>query len=86
MELKRVKAIFTVLPETPAIYPVWESLVLEHAVSGKATHDARLAPAMRVHGLAAVLTFDATGFARFGVEVVHPASVGASAGQAESGE
>lgn len=73
IELARLKSIFLLLPETPAIYPVWESLVTQHHVSGKPAHDARLVAAMRVHGLTSVLTFDRSGFARFpGVEVVSP--------------
>jgi len=73
--LGRIKGMFLFLPETPAIYPAWEALVL-NAVSGKPCHDARLVAAMQVHGLAAILTFDKTGFSRFpGIEVIHPAEV-----------
>ena len=65
--------MFLFLPETPAIYPAWESLVLEYHVTGKPSHDARLVAAMQVHGLSAILTFDRTGFSRYtGIEVVHP--------------
>ena len=75
-EMDRIKAMFVLLPETPAIYPTWELLVTQHAVSGKPSHDARLVAAMKVHGLTAILTFDRTGFSRFpGIEVVHPADV-----------
>jgi predicted nucleic acid-binding protein len=75
-ELSRIKSMFLFLPETPAIYPAWEALVLKHAVSGKPSHDARLVAAMQVHGLTAVLTFDKTDFARFpGIQVIHPADV-----------
>jgi predicted nucleic acid-binding protein len=75
-ELDRIKGMFVLLPETAAIYPAWEALVVKHAVSGKPSHDARLVAAMQVHGLTAVLTFDKTGFSRFpGIEVVHPATV-----------
>ena len=75
-ELIRIKSMFRLLPETPAIYPVWESLVIQHQVSGKAAHDARLVAAMRVHGMTAILTFDKTGFSRYpNIEVVHPADV-----------
>jgi predicted nucleic acid-binding protein len=75
-ELERVKEIFFFLPETSAIYPVWEDLVLRHAVSGKPAHDARLVAAAQVHGLTTILTFDRTGFSRFpGIEIVCPADV-----------
>ena len=74
MELTRIKSMFDLLPETPAIYPVWESLVIQYRVFGKPAHDARLVAAMKVHGLTAILTFDMTGFSRYaGIEVVHPA-------------
>jgi hypothetical protein len=43
------------LPETSAIYPAWESLVIQYRVSGKPAHDARLVAAMKVHGLTAIL-------------------------------
>lgn len=75
-ELGRIKNLFFFLPETPAIFPVWEALVIDNAVSGKSSHDARLVAAMQVHGLTAILTFDKKGFSRFhGIEVVHPAEV-----------
>jgi hypothetical protein len=33
-ELLRLKSMFLLLPDTPAIYPVWESLVIQYRVSG----------------------------------------------------
>jgi len=76
VELARIKGMFLFLPETPAIYPVWEALVLEHAVSGKPSHDARLVAAMQLHGLTAILTFDRTGSTRFpGIEAIYAADV-----------
>jgi predicted nucleic acid-binding protein len=75
-ELMRLKSMFPLLPDTPAIYPVWESLVIQYQVSGKPAHDARLVAAMQVHGLTSILTFDKTGFSRYsGIEVVSPADV-----------
>jgi predicted nucleic acid-binding protein len=73
-ELMRLKIMFPLLPDTPAVYQVWENLVIQYQVSGKPAHDARLVAAMQVHGLTAILTFDRTGFSRYaGIEVVHPA-------------
>jgi predicted nucleic acid-binding protein len=75
-ELERIKGLFLLLPETPAIYPAWEALVTRHRVLGKVAHDARLVAAMQVHGLTAILTFDKTGFTRYpGIEGVHPEEV-----------
>jgi predicted nucleic acid-binding protein len=83
-ELARIKGMFLLLPETPAIYPAWEGLVLEHGVSGKPAHDARLVAAMQVHGLSAILTFDRTGFGRFpNIEVIDPADVAARPGSGQ---
>ena len=76
LELERIKGLFLFLPETPAIYPAWEALVIQHQVIGKPAHDARLVAAMQAHGLTAILTFDKTGFSRYpGVEVIHPDQV-----------
>jgi hypothetical protein len=61
-ELMRLKGMFPLLPDTPAIYPVWENLVIQYRVPGKPAHDARLVAAMQVHGLSSILTFDKTGF------------------------
>ncbi len=77
-ELARLKSMFPLLADTPAIYPVWESLVIQYRVSGKPAHDARLVAAMRVHGLTTILTFDRSGFSRYaGIEVLHPAAAAA---------
>lgn len=75
-ELMRLKAMFPLLPDTPAIYPAWERLVNRYQVSGKPAHDARLVAAMQVHGLTTILTFDKTGFSRYaGIQALDPASV-----------
>jgi predicted nucleic acid-binding protein len=75
-ELTRLKSMFDLLPETPAIYGAWERLVIQHQVYGKPAHDARLVAAMYVHGLTAILTFDKAGFSRYpGIKVVNPADV-----------
>lgn len=74
-ELQRLKSLFTVLVESPATYPVWEALVIQHRVMGKPTHDARLVAAMKVYGLTSILTFNTEDFRRYGIEVVHPADV-----------
>ena len=75
-EITRLKNMFDLLPDIPAIYPIWESLVTRYQVSGKPAHDAHLVAAMKAHGLTAILTFDGSGFSHYlGVEVVYPAAV-----------
>ncbi len=76
VELEHFERLFTVLPETPGLFPIWKRLVVEHGIYGKPSHDARLAAWLELHAQTAVLTFDRSGFARFhGIEVVHPADV-----------
>lgn len=64
-ELARLKTLFTLLDDTPAIFPQWERLVLQYQVQGKSAHDARLVAAMMVHGLSRILTFNVGDFQRY---------------------
>ena len=53
-----------------------ESKVVTHGVAGVQVHDARLAAAMRVHGVKRILTFNDRDFARYAdIEAIHPRSV-----------
>jgi predicted nucleic acid-binding protein len=75
-EVTRLKSLFPLLPDTPALFPVWERLVTTHLVAGKNAHDARLVAAMAVHGLTHLLTFNTADFARFpGVTTLDPLAV-----------
>jgi predicted nucleic acid-binding protein len=64
-ELSRLKALFSLLDETPAILPQWEQLVAQHQVSGKNAHDAHLVAAMMVHRISRILTFNVSDFQRY---------------------
>ena len=64
-ELSRLKTLFTILDDTPAIFPQWEQLVMQHQVRGKSAHDARLVAAMMVYGLNRILTFNVSDFQRY---------------------
>ena len=71
----RMKRFFTLLQDTPDIFPEWERLVLQYRVSGKNVHDARLVAAMSVHGVSRILTFNGSDFARYpGISIVDPNS------------
>ena len=80
VEFTGLKALFTLLPDTPAIFAHWEALVATYKVLGKPAHDARLVAAMLAHGVTHVLTFNDADFRRFaGITPVVPASVAAGA-------
>ena len=71
---------FTLLAETPSIYPAWKSLVTSLAIIGKQVHDARLVAVCHVYDVSHVLTFDLAHFVRMaavgpGLIVVHPSTV-----------
>lgn len=75
-EVNRLKAFFSLLPDTSEIYQEWERLVVVYAVRGVNVHDAKLVAAMLVHGLTHVLTFNISDFARYSeITAVHPTTV-----------
>lgn len=76
IELERLKTLFQTLPDSPAIYAEWERLVVQHSVSGKNSHDARIAAAMIAHGVTHLLTFNGADFKRFaGITAIEPQDV-----------
>lgn len=75
-ELARIKRLFSLVPDTPAIFPLWEELVFAHDVKGKSTYDARLVASMRVHGMTHILTFNAADFSRYpGITALTPQAI-----------
>lgn len=71
-----LESIFTVLPDSPAIYPEWRRLAATYSVTGKQVHDTRLVAAMNVHKITNLLTFNTADFERFsGIVLVDPATV-----------
>jgi predicted nucleic acid-binding protein len=74
------ESAFSMLVETPDIYPEWKAIVAGLGIIGKQVHDARLVAVCHVHSIAQVLTFNVGDFSRIatfgsGVVVVHPATV-----------
>jgi predicted nucleic acid-binding protein len=64
------------LPDSVAVHEEWRKLIVAHNVRGVQVHDARLAAAMRVHGVERILTFNEADFARYpGIEAVHPRTI-----------
>ncbi len=69
-------AAFRLADDQDAVYPEWRRLVTHYGVSGKKSHDARLAAAMRVHAVTHVLTFNTDDFRRFeGILTIRPSDV-----------
>ena len=73
LKAREIEALFELLPETPAVYPQWCTLVDQYAVSGKQVHDTRLVAVMLVHGVTNILTLNGSDFRRFSeITVVEP--------------
>ncbi len=64
-ELSELKDIFTLQPDTPAMFVEWEKLVVRNQVMGKQAHDTRLIAGMTVLQLSHLLTFNTDDFKRF---------------------
>ncbi|HZL37924.1 MAG TPA: hypothetical protein VFC78_21585 [Tepidisphaeraceae bacterium] len=78
-EIKRVVALFSLLPDPPNLYSVWLRLIEQHAVMGKQAHDARIVAALVAGRVPAILTFNARDFRRYPeIMVREPAQVTAT--------
>lgn len=74
--MKGLDAILSVLHDTPEVYTRWRRLLVDHAVKGIQVHDARIAAAMQVHGIARLLTYNPRDFSRYaGITPVLPGDV-----------
>jgi predicted nucleic acid-binding protein len=66
------------LPDSLSVHEERRRLLVTYGVSGVQVHDARLVAAMRVHGVARILTFNDRDFARYDhIEAIHPRAVSA---------
>ena len=75
-EIKRVEALFSLLPDSPKLYSEWLQLIEQHAVLGKRAHDARIVAALTAGQIPAILTFNARDFRRYpGITVLEPTQV-----------
>jgi predicted nucleic acid-binding protein len=72
-ELAKIEDFFQILSENAASYATWKTLLITNRVSGVQVHDARLVAVMKTYGVAQIVTFNVTDFARFpDIEAVHP--------------
>ena len=75
-EVASIENLLTLLPDIPAIYPVWKRLVQDHRVQGVKVYDARLVAVMSVYLIDTILTFNIADFKRYGnVSAIPPASM-----------
>ena len=75
-ETRVIEKGMVLLPDSEAIYHEWRRLVFAHSVSGVQVHDARLAAAMRIHGVTHLLTLNPADFKRYThMTAVHPGSL-----------
>ena len=80
VQVARIKRLFRLLPDLPALFAEWEALVGAHACHGRVSFDARLVAAMRTYGVTRLLTFNGPDFARFpGLTILDPANLAAPA-------
>lgn len=71
----RLKRLFPLLPDPPNLLDEWETLVFACACHGRVSYDARIVAAMKTHGIAEILTFNAPDFRRFlGLTILDPHS------------
>lgn len=71
--LKGLDSILTLLHDSPEVYARWRQLLVRHSVRGVQVHDARIAAAMQVHGVAKLLTFNPRDFGRYdGITPIRP--------------
>ena len=76
-ETRVIEKGMVLLPDSEAVYHEWRRLGFAHSVSGVQVHDARLAAAMRVHGVTHLLTLNPDDFKRYtDLTAVHPSSWG----------
>ena len=76
-EIIKLKTTFTLLPDRPSVYTLWEHLATTYQVKGVNVHDTRLVAFMLVHNISHILTFNTKDFQRFTSEiiVIHPYTV-----------
>jgi predicted nucleic acid-binding protein len=76
-----IEAKFSLAADSEATHQEWRRIVVAASVSGIQVHDARMVAAMRVHGIANLLTLNIKDFRRFsGITVLSPDEVLASFG------
>ncbi|MFN7256131.1 MAG: type II toxin-antitoxin system VapC family toxin [Microcystis sp.] len=72
-EINQILSQFSLLAETPDIFPLWFQLVTTYNIKGKRTHDIRLLAVMKASNITHLLTFNPDDFIRIpNITIVHP--------------
>ncbi len=72
-EITSIETLLTLLPDIPAIYSAWKSVVKDNKVQGVKVYDARLVAIMTVYAVENVLTFNDADFKRYtNITAIHP--------------
>ena len=80
--MKLIEKNFKLLPDSLGTYTIWRQMVESHHVIGVQVHDAKIAAAMKQHGVPRLLTLNASDFKRFpSVLASSPAEVIAQSGK-----
>ena len=75
-EIKLLLNSFFLLPDSPDVLQHWLTLVAQHDIKGRRTHDARLVAVMLAHGVTHLLTFNTGDFTSFtNIRLVHPSDL-----------
>ena len=75
-QLETAERQFDLEPEPPAVIARWKELVVRYGVTGKSTHDARLAALMIERKIPKFLTFNDSHFTRYTeIAVLNPFDV-----------
>jgi hypothetical protein len=72
-EINQILSQFSLLEESPDIFPLWFQLVTIYNIKGKRTHDIRLLAVMKASKITHLLTFNPDDFIPIpNITIVHP--------------
>jgi predicted nucleic acid-binding protein len=75
-EVGSIETLLALLPDIPAIYPVWKQIVRDHRVQSVKVCDARLVAVMNVYAIDSLLTFNGADFKRYhGINILQPTAI-----------
>jgi hypothetical protein len=72
-EIDQILSQFSLLEESPDIFPLWFQLVTIYNIKGKRTHDIRLLAVMKAFNITHLLTFNPDDFIPIpNITILHP--------------